>query len=93
MECNLTKTEVLDILDLISVSRMEIEEENLGILKVMEKCFVNTSTMGMQLWKQLCWRLGLDARASLSLNALSSTFEYHVPDMLQHMAAEDDPEV
>lgn len=89
IECELTRTEVTDMLHLISKHRMSVREESMGLLKILQTCFVSQSNTAVRLWKQLCWRVGVDVDESILTDAYNTSSEYHTSSMLQHVASED----
>lgn len=91
VSCNLNKSDIMDMMEMISKSRMEVEEDSLVILRILHTCFSPNSTMGLQLWKQMCWRLDVEPKESISMQLYyTHSDEYHTSSMLQHIAAEDD---
>lgn len=91
VSCSLTKTELIVVTEMISRSRMDVDEESLAVLRILETCFPANTNCALQLWK---WRVGLPPKDSIinSVNFVNSA-EYYTSSMLQHVAEDDDRDI
>jgi len=66
VSCQVSKSELLEMLDMITRSRMELDEENLQVLHIIKSCFGPNSPSTLKLWLQLCWRLNVKPKKEIA---------------------------